>query len=289
METLCVKRNETLPDIPTFDNIFVIMYFKSIIHSDDIMSDFIESTIGNYFYIKKVQNKRLQNIYVSPSGLSMSIPHQMRSKLERTVRLRNYNKLSLSSWRTVSSVFQKNSCYSYDTLQIEFSPEIFVKLNNYDCEQPISNIVVCQTLPKPDIPVVDLLTYDKFQKIPENCIRCENDGIYINYIAVCDGKDDCTMKNDEENCQNIKPFHFKCHSNDKVIHFSLVCNFMKDCSDGSDEEECEYDECSEFQVSCKNEQCVNSTFVCDSERHCFDTTDEICKNKNALVKDFEKG
>lgn len=37
---------------------------------------------------------------------------------------------------------------------------------------------------------------------------------------------------------------------------------------------------------CHNGQCLRKEFICDSEKNCFDKSDEICKNSRAIHPDY---
>ncbi|KAF6033653.1 hypothetical protein EB796_008036 [Bugula neritina] len=54
------------------------------------------------------------------------------------------------------------------------------------------------------------------------------------------------------------------------------CNFFIDCVDGSDELNCTYvsTKCSESEFQCDNGECIDSSFVCDSNADCLDASDE---------------
>ncbi|CAG5134705.1 unnamed protein product [Candidula unifasciata] len=71
-----------------------------------------------------------------------------------------------------------------------------------------------------------------------------------------------------------KDNEFKCNDG-LCVQSEWVCDTERDCYDGSDEAGCPTDCTGEHQVKCNNGKCVASEYKCDGENDCGDNTDEI--------------
>lgn len=79
----------------------------------------------------------------------------------------------------------------------------------------------------------------KVESCPSNSFLCKKSGYCINLIDVCNGKKDCPLNEDEENCTEWKSLdYFHCESKQQKILFSKVCDYQIDCQDKSDEKYC---------------------------------------------------
>ena len=125
---------------------------------------------------------------------------------------------------------------------------------------------------------------------------CSNDefvcasGECIPNYWVCDGDLDCASGFDEaeETCipRPCPPGRFKCGDN-KCIRSLWLCDGEPDCFDGSDEIDCiitttQLPEitttilpCSGNKFSCANGQCIQRSYVCDSDHDCPTGEDEV--------------
>ena len=72
----------------------------------------------------------------------------------------------------------------------------------------------------------------------ENLFFCKYNNSFINVMSVCDGKVDCFLATDEQNCSNEINIMYNCPNDNLQINFTEVCDFKEDCSDGSDEKYC---------------------------------------------------
>jgi len=62
----------------------------------------------------------------------------------------------------------------------------------------------------------------------------------------CDGKYDCVLEEDEQNCPMCKPSEFACVISEQCIPIGQRCNGVVECADGTDERDC--DNCGQGKV-----------------------------------------
>jgi len=61
----------------------------------------------------------------------------------------------------------------------------------------------------------------------------------------------------------------------QCIQSDWTCDTEQDCTDGSDEQNCATDCSGPHQLKCKNGRCITKEFQCDGDDDCGDLTDEI--------------
>merc|ERR1711934_1121106 len=66
---------------------------------------------------------------------------------------------------------------------------------------------------------------------------------------------------------------FAC-KNGQCIETDWVCDTESDCTDGSDEANCPSDCSGSHQLKCGNGKCISKEFQCDGDNDCGDNTDE---------------
>ncbi len=80
----------------------------------------------------------------------------------------------------------------------------------------------------------------------------------------CDGKYDCALEEDEQNCPVCKPSDFPCVISEQCIPLNQRCNGVVDCSDGTDEQGCA--NCGQGKFLClKSGKCISAKLRCDGE------------------------
>lgn len=127
------------------------------------------------------------------------------------------------------------------------------------------------------------------RKKERNCglheFRCDS-GVCISKRFVCDGYEDCSRGEDEDNCPTQKQCsnkHFRCRSDGMCLPMDKYCNNVVDCADGSDED-CKFKPgiSTTSANNCTNNPgvfaCDNTCFalmaLCDGKPDCYDGTDE---------------
>ncbi|XP_055591990.1 sortilin-related receptor-like [Uranotaenia lowii] len=153
-----------------------------------------------------------------------------------------------------------------------------------DCKD-MSDEAGCNTT----ISITSTTTKAPPRKKERNCglheFRCDT-GLCISKRFVCDGYEDCTKGEDEDNCPSQKTCsnkHFKCRSDGMCLPLEKYCNNVVDCVDGSDED-CKFKPNTSTVTSnnCTNNPgvfaCDNTCFalmaLCDGKSDCYDGTDE---------------
>ena len=98
----------------------------------------------------------------------------------------------------------------------------------------------------------------------------------------CDGKKDCKNGNDEPpSCPERKCSvgQYQCHNGNCTLT-THICDGRDDCGDRTDENICHH-ECPDNQFKCRNNgRCVLGAYKCDGDKDCADgsdESDEVCR------------
>ncbi|XP_066143370.1 vitellogenin receptor [Euwallacea fornicatus] len=110
----------------------------------------------------------------------------------------------------------------------------------------------------------------------------------------CNGKYDCQMGEDEEDCRKEVPCpigYFPCN-NGECIPEKQICDHHYDCKDKSDEQNCSdkagaLRQCAPNRFRCADGECVDERFVCDGVPDCHDSSDEHnCVSNTCTAEQF---
>ncbi|WKY09558.1 hypothetical protein Q1695_002150 [Nippostrongylus brasiliensis] len=102
----------------------------------------------------------------------------------------------------------------------------------------------------------------------------------------CDGRYDCPLEEDEQNCPLCLANEFACVVSEQCIEINRRCNGFAECSDGTDETNCEV--CGNGLFHCaKSGECILNDERCDGKRHCPHGEDEMLCKKPAEERMFE--
>ncbi|KJH44241.1 Low-density lipoprotein receptor domain class A [Dictyocaulus viviparus] len=116
-----------------------------------------------------------------------------------------------------------------------------------------------------------------------NCTKCDehlaftcNDRKCVPQMLVCDGIEDCSEGEDEENCICGDSDKFECNSASgkaKCISKHRVCDGVWDCMSGKDEMNCST--CPTNSLRCEHEgKCIPKIARCDGIADCLNGSDE---------------
>ncbi|XP_072030310.1 uncharacterized protein [Amphiura filiformis] len=99
----------------------------------------------------------------------------------------------------------------------------------------------------------------------------------------CDGKFQCPMAEDEEQCDSHRCISGwrKCDNNRQCVQKTWSCDGYVDCFDGSDERRCDEQRCPlpTMRKCSKFPQCYDGNYRCDAVTDCRDGSDEQnCEN-----------
>lgn len=95
----------------------------------------------------------------------------------------------------------------------------------------------------------------------------------------CDGKYDCVLEEDEQNCPMCGKNEFQCVVSEECLPQNVRCNGIAECKDKTDELNC--DQCGSGNFFCRNSnQCIPEEMRCDGMRHCSFGEDEYNCRKN---------
>uniref|UniRef100_A0A0N4Z5W0 Chitin-binding type-2 domain-containing protein n=1 Tax=Parastrongyloides trichosuri TaxID=131310 RepID=A0A0N4Z5W0_PARTI len=95
----------------------------------------------------------------------------------------------------------------------------------------------------------------------------------------CDGKYDCILEEDEQNCPMCGKNEFNCVISEQCLPQEARCNGIQECDDGTDELNC--DQCGGGSFFCRNSnQCIPMEMRCDEIQQCSLGEDEYNCRKN---------
>uniref|UniRef100_A0A0N5CHW4 Chitin-binding type-2 domain-containing protein n=1 Tax=Strongyloides papillosus TaxID=174720 RepID=A0A0N5CHW4_STREA len=102
----------------------------------------------------------------------------------------------------------------------------------------------------------------------------------------CDGKYDCILEEDEQNCPMCGKDEFQCVVSEECLPQSVRCNGITECGDGTDELNC--DQCGRGNFFCRNSnQCIPEELRCDGTRQCSFGEDEYnCRKSKKNQKSY---
>ncbi|VDD88097.1 unnamed protein product [Enterobius vermicularis] len=119
----------------------------------------------------------------------------------------------------------------------------------------------------------------------------------VNMSQRCDGKYDCVLEEDEQNCPMCEPNYFPCVASEQCIPMKRRCDGFPDCTDRTDEMNC--NECPSGGFYCrKSKQCIDASQRCDGVVHCLTGDDEalckmskeqefLCEDRNQKIPMFQ--
>ncbi|XP_063217852.1 sortilin-related receptor-like [Bacillus rossius redtenbacheri] len=118
----------------------------------------------------------------------------------------------------------------------------------------------------------------------ENQFRCLSDTCILS-SSVCDGRRDCEMGEDENNCPWYKKCsedEFMCRSDGNCVPLTSFCDGRPDCPDKSDEFNCDLPggatpatpSCQNGFFPCDVKKCLPLSKMCDGKQDCDDSFDE---------------
>ncbi|CAG9766392.1 unnamed protein product [Ceutorhynchus assimilis] len=105
---------------------------------------------------------------------------------------------------------------------------------------------------------------------------CPLSNVCILGTLKCNGKTDCPLGEDEEDCRKSVqcPLGFFGCGDGQCIPEKDVCDHKYDCQDKSDEHQCNGKHCPPNHFTCGDGSCVADRFVCDGMADCTDRSDE---------------
>lgn len=149
---------------------------------------------------------------------------------------------------------------------------------------------------------LDMETYSRMNRprpntpcrpCPQGTYLCQWECACIPEKLRCDGAKDCTMGEDEVECDRDceAPHKVRCPTTNRCIALHWVCDGTDDCGDASDEMQCASPiNCTSKEFSCSNGFCVPQTWKCDGDNDCRDNSDEHnCTTTPCLENQFACG
>ncbi|XP_034246865.1 LOW QUALITY PROTEIN: low-density lipoprotein receptor-related protein 4 [Thrips palmi] len=128
---------------------------------------------------------------------------------------------------------------------------------------------------------------------PKGMYLCQWECSCIPEKLRCDNAKDCTMGEDEMECDKEceGPGKVRCPVTSRCIATHWVCDGTDDCGDASDEMQCSSAiNCTNKEFSCSNGYCVPQTWKCDGDNDCRDNSDEHnCTTTPCLENQFACG
>ncbi|CEF69091.1 Low-density lipoprotein (LDL) receptor class A repeat and Chitin binding domain-containing protein [Strongyloides ratti] len=112
---------------------------------------------------------------------------------------------------------------------------------------------------------IKLCNFDEFTcSMSEQCVKIGKR---------CDGKYDCILEEDEQNCPMCGKDEFQCVVSEECLPKNVRCNGVVECKDKTDELNC--NQCGSGNFFCRNSnQCIPEEMRCDGERQCSFGEDE---------------
>ncbi|XP_046459378.1 flocculation protein FLO11-like isoform X1 [Daphnia pulex] len=156
----------------------------------------------------------------------------------------------------------------------------------------LASVLDCDQFPQSNDPDVCLnlaSTTPEGECLP-NEYRCNSDNTCIPERWVCDGRQDCSLGDDEFACSRCREEEFRCENENRCLPKRWRCDGSRDCADGSDERDCpSTQECGDGQFRCGDGlSCIPLRRVCDGSNHCRDNSDETnCSSIACQIEDFK--